>query len=29
VEGIAGMFETPAEVRSWIAEMVRAGKGKR
>jgi len=29
VEGIAGMFETPAQVRSWIAEMVRAGKEKR
>ena len=23
VEGIAGMFETPGDVRRWIAEMVR------
>jgi len=29
VQGIAGMFETPADVRRWIAEMVRAGQEKR
>jgi trehalose 6-phosphate phosphatase len=29
VQGIAGMFETPSDVRRWIAEMVRAGKEKR
>jgi len=29
MQGIAGMFETPAAVRRWIAEMVRAGKEKR
>jgi trehalose 6-phosphate phosphatase len=29
VEGIAGMFEAPTDVRRWIAEMVRAGKEKR
>jgi trehalose 6-phosphate phosphatase len=29
VQGIAGTFETPAAVRRWIAEMVRAGKEKR
>jgi trehalose 6-phosphate phosphatase len=29
VEGIAGMFETPAEVRHWIAEMVRGSQEKR
>ena len=29
VQGIAGTFETPADVRRWIAEMVRAGQEKR
>jgi trehalose 6-phosphate phosphatase len=29
VEGIAGTFETPGDVRRWIAEMVRDGKEKR
>lgn len=29
VQGIAGMFEAPRDVRRWIAEMVRAGKEKK
>ena len=29
VQGIAGMFETPSDVRRWIAEMVRGGQEKR
>ncbi len=29
VEGIGETFETPGDVRRWIAEMVRAGKEKR
>jgi trehalose 6-phosphate phosphatase len=29
VQGIAGMFETPGDVRRWIAEMVRTGQEKR
>ena len=29
IQGIAGMFETPGDVRRWIAEMVRAGQEKR
>ena len=29
VQGIAGMFERPSDVRRWIAEMVRAGQEKR
>jgi trehalose 6-phosphate phosphatase len=29
VEGIAGTFETPSDVRRWIAEMGRAGQEKR
>ena len=29
VQGIAGMFETPSDVRRWIAEMVRAGQDKK
>ena len=29
VQGIAGTFETPTDVRRWIGEMVRAGKEKR
>jgi len=29
VQGIAGMFEAPSDVRRWIAEMVRAGQEKR
>ena len=29
VEGLAGMFETPGDVRRWIAEMVRGGQEKR
>lgn len=29
VEGIAGMFEAPSDVRRWIAEMVRGGQDKR
>jgi len=29
VQGIAGMFEAPSDVRRWIAEMVRGGQEKR
>jgi trehalose 6-phosphate phosphatase len=29
VQGIAGMFEAPSDVRRWIAEMVRTGQEKR
>jgi trehalose 6-phosphate phosphatase len=29
VQGIAGMFPTPSDVRRWIAEMVRSGQEKR
>jgi trehalose 6-phosphate phosphatase len=29
MEGIAGMFQTPGEVRRWIAEIVRGGQEKR
>jgi trehalose 6-phosphate phosphatase len=29
VQGIAGMFDAPSDVRRWIAEMVRGGQEKR
>ena len=29
MQGIAGMFEQPSDVRRWIAEMVRGGQEKR